>query len=176
MSSLSARHSLSARRQSGAALLVALVLLVAVTLLGVSAMQGTIMQERMSANQRDVEEAFNAAEIALRRGEGALMSSPFDFVGNDALANPDAIEPPWPANTVPLDDLQTSLNAAQPGADRYVLPPVYHAAKRGDICSEDDDLTGGSMQCDEIFSVTARGTGRTETTFVVLQSAIRVPE
>lgn len=163
-------HGVRKPQQQGAALLVALVLLVAVTLLGVSAMQGTILQERMSANQRDVEEAFNVAENALRRGEQALMSDPVSFLDNDPLNDPADLDLDSD-NVVPLEGLQDRL-----GADIYVQPPLYHIAKRGDICSADDDLTGGGVECDEIFSVTARGTGRTTDTFVVLQSTVRVPE
>ncbi|TGG91083.1 hypothetical protein E4656_16960 [Natronospirillum operosum] len=170
MTARTTSHSARVSQQQGAALLVALVLLVAVTLLGVSAMQGTILQERMSANQRDVEEAFNVAENAMRRGEQALMSDPASFLGNDPLDSPEELDLDSD-NVETLDDLQDSL-----GADIYVQAPLYHIAKRGDICSADDDLTGGGVECDEIFSVTARGTGRTTETFVVLQSTVRVPE
>jgi type IV pilus assembly protein PilX len=58
-----------ARRQAGASLIVSLMLLVVLTLLGVSGMQSTIMQERMSSNVRDKGLAFQAAESAVRGGE-----------------------------------------------------------------------------------------------------------
>ncbi len=54
------------RRQHGAVLIVALLFLVILTLLGLTAMSGTMMEERMSGNSRDMNVALQAAEAALR--------------------------------------------------------------------------------------------------------------
>lgn len=59
-------------KQSGMALMVSLIFLVLLTLLAVSAMHGTILQERMAGNTRDRMLAFQAAEAALRTGESQL--------------------------------------------------------------------------------------------------------
>ncbi|VAW96862.1 hypothetical protein MNBD_GAMMA19-721 [hydrothermal vent metagenome] len=61
--------SVTRKHQTGAALIVSLMLLIVLTLLGLSGMQSTIMQERMSNNVRDKGMAFQAAESALRGGE-----------------------------------------------------------------------------------------------------------
>lgn len=53
------------RRQRGAVLFIALVMLLLLTLLGVTAMQVTILQERMSGN-------FRAQQIAFERAEGRM--------------------------------------------------------------------------------------------------------
>lgn len=150
------RHS-----QQGVALLVALVLLVAVTLLGVSAMQGTIMQERMSGNQRDVEEAFNVAELALRRGEQALLDSPIDFLGNETL-DLDAFE---------AGETNVEAVTGLTGLPHESSDPLYHIAERGVVCEVGGDID----ECDELYSVTAKGFGRNDTTHVVLQSTFRIP-
>lgn len=147
------------RRQSGMALLVALVLLVAVTLLGVSAMQGTILQERMSANQRDVEEAFNAAEFAMRRGERELLGSPGTYILQAPLGRPRNIQ-------TTDEDVQVITN--HNGA--FMNDPAYHITYRGDICPEGD----ASGECDDLFAITALGLGRTDSTRVVLQSTFRM--
>lgn len=155
-------------RQQGAALLVALVLLVAVTLLGVSAMQGTILQERMSANQRDVEEAFNASEIGLRAGERALLNNPASFLSDEPLAG----NPGRYASDIADEDWEDFDPVNWPtgmDASNYASVPLFHVAYRGDICPDDV-----GAECDELFTVTARGTGRTDTTFVVLQSTYRI--
>lgn len=55
--------------QQGAALVVSLIMLLLMTLVGVTAMQVTMMQEKMVANSRDINTAFQAAETALKRGE-----------------------------------------------------------------------------------------------------------
>jgi type IV pilus assembly protein PilX len=44
-------------------------MLVLLTLSGIAAMQGSTLQERMAGNGRDAEQAFLAAEAALRNGE-----------------------------------------------------------------------------------------------------------
>ena len=61
-------------RQQGATLAVTLLLLFIVTLLGVSSIQITHMQEKMSANLHDKELSFNAAKSALAAGEAWILS------------------------------------------------------------------------------------------------------
>lgn len=54
------------RRQAGAVLVVALLFLLIITMLGVTSMQSTTSEERMSGNTRDWNNALQAAEAALR--------------------------------------------------------------------------------------------------------------
>lgn len=56
----------SRRRQSGAVLVVALLFLLIITMLGVTSMQSTTAEERMSGNARDQNNSLQAAEAALR--------------------------------------------------------------------------------------------------------------
>ena len=63
------------RNQAGTVLAVALIFLLLLTLIGVTAMQGTTMQERMSGNVRDRNLGFQAAEAALRSAEEYLAGS-----------------------------------------------------------------------------------------------------
>jgi len=65
------KHPLRAR-QSGAILVVSLLLLLVLTILGVTMMQTTTTQERMSGNTRDLNAALQGAEAGLRAGEGVL--------------------------------------------------------------------------------------------------------
>ena len=67
--------SLNSFKQSGMVLMVSLIFMVLLTLLAVSAMHGTILQERMAGNTRDRMLAFQAAETALRAGD-ALLGNP----------------------------------------------------------------------------------------------------
>lgn len=57
------------RDQRGVALVIALVLLLIVTVIGLAGMQGTNLQERMSANMYDRSLAFQRAEAGLRAAE-----------------------------------------------------------------------------------------------------------
>lgn len=61
------------QRQRGAILVFALVFLAVLTMMGVSGMESTTLEERMSANMVDNETAFNAAESALQAGEAWLI-------------------------------------------------------------------------------------------------------
>lgn len=66
------------RKDRGAALIASLVFLALMTLLGVSALQNTRLQEAMAGNQHSQATAFQAAEAAVRLGEGrALLSDVF---------------------------------------------------------------------------------------------------
>ena len=60
-------------RQKGAVLIFCLVFLAILTMLGVSGMESTILEERMSGNMRDYTLAFQAAESALKNAEAWLV-------------------------------------------------------------------------------------------------------
>lgn len=54
-----------------------LIFLTVLTMAGVSGMESTTLEERMSANMVDKERAFNAAESALQAGEAWLITQDF---------------------------------------------------------------------------------------------------
>jgi len=62
-------------REKGAALIVGLIMLLLLTIIGLSAMQGTSMQEKMSGNMRDITVAFNGGETALRYVEEGFLKT-----------------------------------------------------------------------------------------------------
>jgi type IV pilus assembly protein PilX len=72
-------------RQSGSVLIVSLVFLLLLTIVGVSAMNMTRLQERMTGNFRDHELAFQAAEAALLDAE-AYVEGNFDIT--QAITSP----------------------------------------------------------------------------------------
>ena len=75
------------RRQQGVVLVVSLLMLLVLTLIGLAATRSTTLEERMTANQNDATVAFEAAEAALRDGEGQLSSaSQPNYDGNTAGA------------------------------------------------------------------------------------------
>ncbi len=81
-----ARHLVN---QQGAALVVSLIMLLLMTLVGITAMQVTTVQEKMVANNRDSNVAFQAAETALKRGESYIKQLQIKLVAfsNDCKAN-----------------------------------------------------------------------------------------
>lgn len=62
----------SRRNQQGAILIVALVILLVVTVLGATAMRSATLEMRMATNSQERQQAFNAAEAALRNAEAWL--------------------------------------------------------------------------------------------------------
>jgi len=65
---------LSMKQQRGAVLVVSLLLLLVMTVLALGASQTTRLQERMSANMRDRDLAFESSEAGLRNGERIIDS------------------------------------------------------------------------------------------------------
>jgi type IV pilus assembly protein PilX len=65
------------RQQSGAVLILALVILVIVTLLGTAVMQGATLESKMANNSQERQQAFNAAEAALRQAERVIDTAGF---------------------------------------------------------------------------------------------------
>lgn len=63
------------RRQQGAVLIISLMILLIMTVLGIAAMSSTTMEEKMAANNQLRQQAFQAAETALRDGEAWLFNN-----------------------------------------------------------------------------------------------------
>lgn len=61
--------------QRGAALAVSLILLLILTVLGASSVQSTLLDEKMAANYKDRDAAFQAAEAALRFAETVILNT-----------------------------------------------------------------------------------------------------
>jgi type IV pilus assembly protein PilX len=72
--------------QQGSVLIISLVMLLLLTMVGVSGMNMTSLEERMSGNYRDHEMAFQAAEAALVEAENFIEST--DLTTNDFYTNP----------------------------------------------------------------------------------------
>tara|TARA_R110001592_G_scaffold52511_7_gene160664 strand:+ start:2336 stop:2956 length:621 start_codon:yes stop_codon:yes gene_type:complete len=72
--------------QQGSALIISLVMLLLLTMVGVTGMNMTSLEERMSGNYRDHEMAFQAAEAALVEAENFIEST--DLTTNDFYTSP----------------------------------------------------------------------------------------
>lgn len=135
-------------RQRGAALIVSLVILVIVSIIGVSAIQLTLVQERMAGNQHDRNTAFQATEAALRAGERAIRTNNF-IERNTPLTT--IASNNWAGWTT--DAVSVALNNANLSANpAYVVStPVRQRV----------NLDNSNPIFVEIFPVTARGSGET---------------
>lgn len=87
-----------AKQQAGAVLIVALVILAITTLLGVAVMQGATQESKMAVNNQEQQQAFNAAEAALRIAEIAVENANYTKENLYTSCDP-AVNPPCFTNT-----------------------------------------------------------------------------
>ncbi len=98
----------SMHSQRGAVLFVSLIILILLTLLGVSAMQVTMLQERMSGNYR-------ASQLAFERSESRMAE------GRD-----DSADPLWAYDWIYDTPVNFSAGQGTPWADWLSYPPEEH--------------------------------------------------
>ncbi|TWI00212.1 type IV pilus assembly protein PilX [Luteimonas cucumeris] len=143
----------TARRQRGAVLYIALIMLILLALIGVVGMQVSGMQERMSANYRAGNLAFQRSEGTARNAECVLE----DIVNRTTTAGCNAL--------AAADIEQVCDNGFDPGewAEGQTLAsaPVVNARLIGPCISGNSDLDmGGPINEDPnpIYQVTAYST------------------
>ncbi len=169
-------HNQRLAKQKGAALLLSLVFLVVLTLLGVSAMQGTLLQERMAGNFRASHAAMDAAEAALRAGEAYLEQAsigPFDGTVTGLYSSTqcnDGGNPPLP---VPCWELaSTSWSEVTTGSwpinPEYIIEELPAERGMGESLS-----TKNPLPSTRFYRITARGYSENGQSQVVLQSYFR---
>lgn len=166
------------KRETGAVILVTLMMVLLLTIIGISAIKSSSLQELMAGNMRDRNLGFQAAEYALRVGENnleAFTARPLFDCSNafcDEQKAQDAVifwaPSDWAATAKAVDDNLVQVSA-KPAFVVEQLPIVHgeNAALEGsgiDIGSL--SVTGDA----DPFRITARGTGTTTTTEVILQT------
>lgn len=173
------------RTQQGAALIVSLVLLTALTLIGLSSLQVTALEEKMAGIEHDYNLGFQSAEIALREAESyveqLVTTSAF---GNQVglLAQTDSDEGDYYLRaTTWTGDAQggegaiqisnNSTSATSQHATAYIIKEVGEETADPNaalnIGGYGSTVAGGSVK---YFRVTARSTGRSGKSQVVLQT------
>jgi type IV pilus assembly protein PilX len=172
------------RSQSGVVLVMTLVILLVVTLLGVSSIQMTGLQERMSRNATDAAFAFGGADAALRAAEIAVEAeNSLDSYTNNAstVDNKYSIEavnsaPIW-SNATWWDTAANGIDVATydttAGPDRvpkYLIEFIRTATPDLDITNLGN--VGSTISAEEThyFRVTARGVGRTAGAKIYMQA------
>ena len=86
------KHLVIAKHQSGVVLVISLIMLLALTLIGVTSSSVTGLEEKMAANSKDINLAFQAAEAALRDVETNLQTKKREFeYGADTTQGKDGL-------------------------------------------------------------------------------------
>ena len=163
-------------RNQGVALVIGLIMLTMVTLLAVTSMQSTTLQELMSSNLKDQMTAFEAAETAIHAAEEFLDSDQFNLAAFDNDFSDGLVKFSYDDIWSQIDWATESEQVADiPGvttAPRYVIQYI------GPVTTELNQLNienayGQEAATDtlvEMFKITARGTGGSDNTVVVLET------
>lgn len=166
-------------KQSGAVLFVGLMMLLVMSLIAVTGMQGATLEERMAGNSRDSMVALQAAEAALQAGEAfldpvagnTLNLAAFDTDGSDGLYD-NSDDELWMTINWDANDSAGHM-AFDPDnvttEPRYVIQHISQTQVEPKLIVENYG-EGESGRTIELFRVTARGTGGSNNTEVILQS------
>lgn len=172
--------------EGGFTLVIVLLMMVVLALLGVGAMNTSILQERMAGNVRDKNVALQSAEAGLRDAEADILNnltstSPFVAGCTSGLCVPPSMAasgavsaPLWPSAS--WDGTHSRQYGQYTGA--AALPdvaqqPTYIVELLPNLppgVGNSVNLGSQDSQQAQAFRITARATGRRDTTTVVLQS------
>lgn len=181
-------------KQRGALLLIVMVLLVVLTVVGVSAMQNSTVEQKMTNAQQDNSKAFEAAELALMEAETYLTN--FDYSGLPEPSD-DGSTGVWESNAPDESGDEgnnwwrdnssswwgtsaeevASTDHLHGGLARLHDNPSYvierFEASEGGKSNKGESLGSGGIGIPEsyrIYRITTRGVGVNENTEVYLQS------
>lgn len=176
------------RRASGSALAICLIFLLLVTILGMSVIKTTTLQDKMAANTRDKDLAFQAAEAALKAAEAVLSSKPYSVADFSADCDGGLCAMPAAGAAVRWEDpnicgsgkpiwscAKSSAVSDKVDAKIHAQQPRYFVELL-DLIDTRDDLNmvniGEAILGDiiGIFRVTAIGYGGSANATVVLQT------
>ena len=162
----------SYRYQHGATLMISLMLLLVMTLIGVTAMGTSSLEEKMAGNERDKHLAFNAAEAALRDAERYVTEdivSTAAFDGSYTGLYAEGSDPDITATGTWSNSLSYAGTI-----DGVKTAPKYIIEVMGNVGNEDLNLGGYGESSGAglitTFRITARGTGGSDNSVVMLQS------
>lgn len=178
---MNSRVFFNGRQESGAVLIVALILLLLMTIVGISSIKGSNMQELMAGNVRDRQIAFQAAEAALRQGEGVVNAvNPPNTEGatkgimlgkqNGATSTYWRDEYVWDDNLSVKLDIDLALTSERP---RYVVEKLDVAYVPGSDGGGVDFVSMQNKPEIMVYRVTGRGVGMTPNSTVYLQTLYR---
>ena len=140
--------------QSGAVLIISLIMLLLLTIIGVTAIQTTLLEEKMAGNMREQNIAFQAAESALRSGETDTATiAPSDF---------------YTGSTKPMTGINwanASVRAYNANALYIIEPPTITYG-----FGYEAGMSASSAQTNYWYRITARGKSDTANATVILQS------
>lgn len=152
--------------QRGAVLIISLIILLVMTVLGMTAMQSTVMEEKMAGSLRDKSLAFQAAESALRHAETILSGVTLPTFANTNGLYTQNMSTDW----LDIDWSSASATASYTGGSLHGIAsaPTY-IIKEINVASS-GSLEGGTASSVEYYRITARGVGGDSNAVAMVQS------
>lgn len=166
------RDRLRARQHArGAALMTSLMILIVLTLLVLAATRGSVLMERLVGNSRQLDQAFQTSEAALRQGETLLAQPVLPDVLKTAGWYHYAAKPapdwtaPAPWDSAANGKIDFTIGSARAQITIEELPVVPDPG--GGLNPTEQPQEGS------VYRVSARGYSERGDTFVILQSTYR---
>ena len=161
--------------QHGAALFIGLLMLTVMSLIAVSSMQSSTLQALMSGNMKDQVTAFEAAEAGIRAAEQFLDSRAFSLSDFDSDKSDGLLSNLYDNVWENIDWSTESI--AGPTLNGVNSPPLFVIQYLGPILPQEDPVNldnayneGTETIIAQYFRITARGTGSSDNSVVVLES------
>lgn len=169
------------QRQRGVVLFVSLLLLLILTLIGLAAVRNTTQDERLAADQRDQDLAFQAAEAALRDGESMLRhASPGEFNNTGGYYDSRAAITWQSADWTDTGSDPTLKTLAYEGTLNPALarPPRFYIVKTAQTVAapERNPAAGDDVDPAIVYEIIAKGWGATAKNSVVIESTFEVSD
>jgi len=174
-------NSLKSKASEGIVLVTCLVILLILTMLALSSVQSSSLQELITRNQRDSNLAFNAAEAAIVVAEARIAAlTDISYAVDASPLIYDSIS--LGALDLSASDLWSNAASICSAGDATCaiqgvsMQPRYVIEHIGTLVSDEDRLNldnigqNPNICCTQMFRVTARGTGGTDSAVVMLQS------
>jgi len=122
---------------------IALILLVVLTLVGFAAIRGTLIQQKMAANQYDRQIAFQSAEAALRAAKLRIIGNPAEVARNCRTGSTVCLSNPFNDTNLPtgsIYDVNAGTAAGQFSASAMAASkPQYVIENMGNWADPESD-------------------------------------
>jgi len=174
--------------ERGVALIVAMFILLILTALGLSAVDTSVFEQKMSGSLVDQGAAFQAAESGLRVGEGFIEGlaalptavsacnarTPAAIAAGGCVSLMGTVNGGVFTNGAPWGGVNTFVVSAYPsGSGEVSAPPEFVVEYVTNLPDTNSSLgigTGQNLPGSDFYRVTARGTGRTGVAQAIVQS------
>ena len=164
------QRQLSGKKQSGAVLVLGLTLVMILSVIVISSARTTVLQQKMSANLRDKELAFQSAESALNAGESYIRQTRQEELGGN-FSNANGLFVFDNKRELDQEIDWENLGAIEAQTLHQVIEkPVYVIEELPEIEVEGNTLSIPRPVTNLHFRVTSKSKGGTQSSLSVLQS------